>query len=280
MTTPAEPPPLDPDDPFSVHFHREPLGLVGVSIVALLDASASPETSAAWQESVAWLRAEGRPVELIFKAVDPTAPRLGAAIQEAAEAASQPIVAIATTAAPPGREHWGPLLKALDQADHVWARRPSTTPTSVGRWMARAVRRLVFGVPLWDVHAPLSLHRVERLRAIPLQSGSSFVDVELPAKATFLGHVLDEAAVPPLAGTTWSRGRFRDLRLVFKTPTFHREPTGIDDDSRPLEPAQGEPERADGPGGEDRQDPEDFRAADPGALQDDQAQALDELRQG
>ncbi len=68
------------------------------------------------------------------------------------------------------------------------------------------VRRLVFAVPLRDVHSPCRLHRLDKLAAIPLQSASSFLDTEILAKATFLGHLIDEVAVPPLRGArdfTW-----------------------------------------------------------------------------
>ena len=40
---------------------------------------------------------------------------------------------------------------------------------------------------------------MEKLAAIPLQSGSSFLDLEILAKATFLGHLLSEVEIPPLA---------------------------------------------------------------------------------
>jgi hypothetical protein len=275
MTT-TEPPPFDPDDPFSVHFHRDPLGCVGVSLVVLGDGPTVAEAAAAWEESVDWLRGEGRQVDLIFMAVDRAAPRLGESIQVAADGALRPIIAIAAASTPPPREAWEPLLKALDQADHVWMRRPTGLPLAAWWWLARALRRLVLGVPLMDVHAPLSLHRVEKLRAIPLQSGSSFVDVELPAKATFLGHVLDEANAPALARPTWNRGRLRDARRLFKAPTFRRGPV---EGSGPLEPPQGEPERDRGPGEEDRQGPQDPLMAEPGPLQHDEPQRGDELGQ-
>ena len=108
------------------------------------------------------------------------------------------------------QRHLDPLLEAIDQADHVVGRRPA------GRWenghavAGRLPRRLVFAVPLLDVHSPCRLHRLEKLTAIPLQSGSSFLDTEILAKATFLGHLLDEVDVPPL------RCRTRYDRLVVR----------------------------------------------------------------
>lgn len=244
--------------------------------MALVDGPAAADAAAAWEDSVAWLRAEGRPVELILTAVDRAAPSLGRSIQRAAATALHPIVAIAATAEPPMRGAWESLLKALDGADHVWLRRPAGFPLSAWRWLTRASRRTVFGVPIMDVHSPLTLHRAEKLRAIPLQSGSSFVDVELPAKATFLGHVLDEASVPAPARPTWNRGRLRDMRLVFKSPTFRLAPA---EGSGPLEPPQGEPEGHDGPGEEDRQGPQDPLVPEPRPLQQDEPERGDELGQ-
>ena len=66
-------------------------------------------------------------------------------------------------------------------------------------FIAGLFRRLIFAVPLDDVHSPCRLHRLEKLLAIPLQSESSFLDTEIFAKATFLGHLIDEVEVPPLA---------------------------------------------------------------------------------
>ncbi len=73
------------------------------------------------------------------------------------------------------------------------------------RWLASLPRRLVFAVPLRDVHSPCRLHRLEKLARIPFQSASSFLDMEILAKATFLGHLIDEVDVPPLCGRTCPR---------------------------------------------------------------------------
>ena len=273
MTTPE---PFDPDDPFVAHFHREPMGNVGVALVVLVNAPAGPDAAAPWEDSVGWLRAQGRAVDVRLIPVDRDAPRLGESIGRALQEISQPIVAVSSATAPPAEAHWSPLLKGLDQADHVVGGRPAGPATALARFVAKVVRRVVFGVPVADVHSPLRLHRAEKLRDIPLQSGSSFVDVEILAKATFLGHVLDEPTVPALAGVTWRRGAMRDLNLVFKKPTFRRPPEYA---SGPLEHPEGEPERPDGPGGEDRQGPGDLEPAQAGALQQDQPKPADELGQ-
>lgn len=273
MTSPE---PFDPDDPFAVHFHREPMDAAGVAVVVLSNGPADPEASTAWAESLDWLRADGRPIEVVIQVVDPARPRVGDLIQQAIASRPHPIVAVVASAEPPSQAHWTPLLKALDQADHVVGGRPAGAAASIGRNLARIVRRLVFGVPVADVHSPLRLHRAERLKEIPLQSLSSFVDVEILAKATFLGHILDEAKIPELGGSRWRKGSFRDLNVVFKRPTFRRPP---EHRSRPLEEPQGEPEGPDGPGQEHAQGQEDAGVDQAGPFQDDQAKAADELSQ-
>ena len=274
MTSPE---PFDPDDPFAVHFHREPMGIVGVGVVVLRNGPIDPETATAWHESLAWLRSEGRPVDVVARAVDPARPRLGDLIEQATATLPHPIVAVVASDAPPTPAHWTPLLKALDQADHVVGGRAAAAWTSLTRRLWQGVRRLVLGVPIADVHSPIRLHRAERLREIPLQSFSSFVDVEILAKATFLGHLLDEPRIPALAGRTWRKGSFRDRNVVFKRPTFRRPP---EHPSRPLEESQGEPERPDGPGGEDSQGQEYAGVRQAAPIQDDQPKRGDELSQG
>ena len=91
------------------------------------------------------------------------------------------------------------------------------------RWLGSLPRRLIFAVPVLDVHSPCQLHRVEKLAAIPLQSGSSFLDLEILAKATFLGHLLSEVEIPPLGGWTTWRGWWTDLVTVLRRPEF-RDP--------------------------------------------------------
>jgi hypothetical protein len=265
MTTPE---PFDADDPFAVHFHREPMGATGIDLLVLSDSTGGDVDLSAWEASVDWLRAEGRTVGVVAEVLDRGEPRIGERIRRFVDRSEQPIVAICRAERPPSREHWEPLLKALDQADHVVGRRPASPPGAFGRSLARLVRRIVLGVPVADVHSPMRLHRAEKLREIPLQSGSSFVDVEVLAKATFLGHVLDEPAIPALPGRTWNWGRLRDLAAVFKHPTFRRPPEP-EPDLRPLEESQGEPEGADRPGGENRQGAGDLESAEPRPFQQD-----------
>jgi len=271
----TEPEPFDPLDPFAVHFHREPMDGRGVALVLLSDAVEGPDESAL-APCADWLREQKRAVETRVIAVDRAAPRLGERIGEALASLDQPIIAFFSAAEPPTPEHLKPLLKAINQADHVVGKRPAEPPAAVARWLARIPRRLVFAVPMLDVNSPCRMHRLEKLQTIPLQSGSSFINTELLAKATFLGHLLDEVAIPPIRGRVWRRGWFRDLGLVFKRPTF-RPPSDINRESGPLEQSQGQPEGADRPGGEDAERGENLELSDPSALQNDHPQSVDEL---
>src|SRR5438552_2711190 len=76
---------------------------------------------------------------------------------------------------------------------------------------------LLFAVPILDVHCPCRLHRLEAMAAIPLQSSSGFVDVEILAKATFLDHLIDEVRVPALAALP-ARATWGDFVEVFRRP--------------------------------------------------------------
>ena len=54
----------------------------------------------------------------------------------------------------------------------------------------------------------------------PASVGSSFLDIEILAKATFLGHLIDEVDVPPLPGHSWHDGWWADWNQLFKHPQF------------------------------------------------------------
>ncbi len=116
--------------------------------------------------------------------------------------------------------HLTPLLEAIDHCDHVIGRRPAGSWARFGRWLASLPRRLVFAVPLRDIHSPCRLHRLDKLAAIPLQSSSSFLDLEILAKATFFGHLIDEVDVPPIRGPIGSRGWWSDCRRLLRDPRF------------------------------------------------------------
>jgi hypothetical protein len=211
------------DDPFEAHFHREPLGGAEVLVVVLhLGAVAPAEAVAAGL--VALLAERGRPAQ--SRVV--LGSHLGAAIEAAALETAAGLVLITTAIEPWTAAHLDPLLDAIDRADHVVGRRAVSGLAHVARWLRGLAWRFLFAVPVADVHHPCRLHRREQLAAIPLQSASWFVDVELLAKATFLGHLIAEAEVPALAALDWP-SQVRDFLTVFRRPIFVRPPALVED---------------------------------------------------
>src|SRR5262249_10198314 len=130
---------------------------------------------------------------------------LGDALARGLAGAHLPLVLVTTAEEPWTPDHLKPLLEAIDHCDHVIGRRPVGGRERCLRWLASLPRRLVFAVPLRDIHSPCRLHRLEKLAAIPLQSSSSFLDLEILAKATFFGHLIDEVDVPALRGRVVAR---------------------------------------------------------------------------
>lgn len=202
----------------------------------------------------------------------------GAALRAAIEATSAPLVLVTTAVEPWTEAHLRPLLEAIEKADHALGRRPLAGRALWEARAARLARSLLFAIPVLDVHTPCRLHRREALAAIPLQSESCYAEVELLAKATFLGQILEEVDVPRLAADDDPRRRAlwaHDRGDVWRRPTFRVEPAPV---SGPAEDPQREEERADGPGGEDEQVRD--QRAQAGALQDDGAEGRGELGEG
>src|SRR5262249_7089658 len=137
------------------------------------------------------------------------------------EGASLPLVLVTTAQESWTAAHLEPLLKAINHCDHVVGCRPARGWEWSRRRLAMLPRRLIFGVPLLDIHSPCRIHRREKLAAIPLQSTSSFLDVEIFAKATFLGHLIDEVDVPPLRGLVRFQGWRSDWNRLLRYPCFH-----------------------------------------------------------
>ena len=152
------------------------------------------------------IAASGRPVERCVVSVGDDG--LGRALERGLQGATLPLVLVTTAEEPWTKDHLEPLLEAINQCDHVIGCRPAGAGEIGSACPGLLVRRLIFAVPLHDVHSPCRLHRLDKLAAIPLQSASSFLDTEILAKATFLGHLIDEVDVPPL------RGRRQVRRLV------------------------------------------------------------------
>ncbi len=251
------------DDPFELHFQRDSRAGAGVLVVQFV--GLDPGQDAAGHALADLVARDGRPVELRLALAVPS---MGDALRTALEATEQPLILVSTAREPWTRAHLDPLLEAINRSDHVLGRRPASGLGSAWRWIAAWPRRIVFAAPMLDPHSPCQVHRREKLAAIPLQSRSWFLDVEILAKATFLGHLIDEAPVPAIAGVGPRRGAVGDARLVLKHPRFR--PT-----LAPAKESQGQGEGHDAPGGEDRQGGGDVN--EPRPLEHDRAHAPDHL---
>ena len=253
------------DDPLSIHLRRDPLPDAGIRVVLLTGSSA--ETAAAIiVPLVERIGALGRAVEERVISVDERG--LAEALRRGLEGASLPLVLVTTAIEPWTADHLEPLLKAIDKSDHVVGRRDKSTAGSFKSFIGWLFRRLIFAVPLDDVHSPCRLHRLEKLLAVPLESGSSFLDIEILAKATYLGHLIDEVDVPPLPCHVWETGWSSDRRRILKHPQFVVQ-------SHPSEVAQGQRESPDGPRSEDQDGIS--HVVQSGTLENNLAQSADEL---
>jgi hypothetical protein len=211
----------------------------------------------------------GRPVEPIVVPVEGMP--LACALARGLEGARHPLVLVTTAQEPWTEAHLTPLLEAIDHCDHVIGHRPAGRWVRWKHWLSALPRRLIFAVPIRDIHSPCRLHRLEKLAAIPLQSASSFLDVEIIAKATFCGHLIDEVEVPALPGLVRAQGWWSDCRQLLRHPIF-AGPSG------PSEEAQGQGEGDDGPGREDRQGRAHIEQGGP--VEQDTTQRVDQLGQG
>jgi hypothetical protein len=252
-------------DPFEEHVKRAPLPGAGVDVIVLTAGQAAQAEGVA-ESLVGLLREFGRAAE--GRVVD-VAGDCGRALGQGLAGATHPLVLITTAVEPWTRAHLDPLLESVDKCDHVLGRRPASVRARLARRLGALWQRLIFAVPVADVHSPCRLHRREKLAVIPRQSTSAFLDVEILAKATFLGHLIDEVDVPALREGPLPPSARSDFLAVFRQPTFVGG-------SGPAEDAQGEQERHEGPGGQDGHRGGDVEPAGP--LQDHPAQGVDELR--
>lgn len=259
--------PDDVFDPFEAHYHREPLPDAGVRVVAMAGADPA-RAEVIGQDLVDMLVRLGRPAEVVVERLHDGG--RNRALERALADAAFPLVLVTSATEPWTEAHLKPLLAAIDECDHVVGRRSGAALSRLGRWLAAWPWRILFAVPVVDVHSPCRLHRREKLAAIPIQSASDFSDVEILAKATFFGHLIDEVKIPPLESAR-PTGRWGDFLEVFRRPVLVRK-------SAPAEDAKGEQEGDDGPGGEDRQSRGDGDEARP--AQQDHPQGADELGQG
>ena len=91
------------------------------------------------------------------------------------------------------------------------------------RWLAR----WLFGVRVHDPECAFRLFRRSIFRRIPIQSDGDFAQVEILAKANFLGHLMDETPVAyqwpaaPVKVPAGSRRRFwREVRQLLSAADF------------------------------------------------------------
>lgn len=268
MTSPSLAPETELLHPLDAHAVRTSVNQAAVAVVVVAEGPPEARFKLAG-ELRARVAASGREAAVYSAAVEHGS--LGSALQEVARQATQPILLVSRTLEPWQDQHFLSLFSALEKADHVVGRRPATRGGRIRRWLANLPWRWLMAVPVADPHSPCQAHRREKLAEFPLQSRGDFVDIELLAKATFLGHIIDEAEVPPIARPA-VRHRLRDIREVMKRPVFVRPPQPP---SAPLEDAQGEQKSEDGPGREDRQRPAHVDQA--GSLEHDAPEGRDEL---
>ncbi len=257
------------EEPIDPEFRREPRAGAGVLVIAIETADAPAADSVARGLAVL-LRERGREADCV---VVETRDGLARALERGLDRATAPLVLVTGAVSPWSADHLDPLLKAIDACDHVIGRRRVGLFARMARGFGGLLWRGLFAVPVADVHSPCRLHRREALEAIVPQSASSFLDVEMLAKATFLKHLIDEVDVPPLA-SPGSRGVWGDFFDVFGHPRFRREP------STPAEQSQGQVEGADGPGREDRQGEIDGGIGQAVAPEDHGPQGVQQLREG
>jgi hypothetical protein len=255
------------DDPFADHLRRDPLPDAGIRVILLTDLPAE-SADAIISPLADLIEGLGRPVERFIVPVGSDG--LGRSLERGLRGATLPLVLVTTAEEPWTKAHLEPLLEAINQCDHVVGGRRDRTRTNWSGLPGLLIRRLIFAVPLRDVHSPGRLHRLDKLAAIPLQSSSSFVDTEILAKATFLGQLIDEVAIPPLRGRTRATGLWMDVNQVLGHPVFARS-------SCPPEEPQCQCESDDGPGGDDQHGRADIHQTRP--LEQHPAQGADQLRE-
>lgn len=227
----ADPAELYEDDPLEALTKRDPLPRAcGVRAIVVAEAL-GPEPLRIALGLGRMLAKRGRPWDA--RVVSPTSDGFAEALALALEDAKYPLILVTTATAPWTDAHLDPLLATIDQADHALGVRETSWKGRWKRWFKTRIWRWVFAVPITDVRTPCRLHRLKAFAALPLQSDSGFLDVEVLAKATFLTQVVAVEGVPPLPAWT-PPVRWSDIREVFNDPQFKRpEPTTVTPDPDP-----------------------------------------------
>jgi hypothetical protein len=180
-------------DPFALAHHREPLGSrAGVDVLAL-----GRESGKAGSELTKLLRGQGRPVAV---AARESAWISGSEFMAWLDGGRNPLVVVSRSRGPWRKEHLEPLLRAMDTTDHVVGRRRMGVWKGLGRWFVSWPVRLRFAIPARDLGSPCWLHRREAVGKLQLEAAGPGLGVEILAKATYLGQLVDEVEIPNLEG--------------------------------------------------------------------------------
>ncbi|HYT88239.1 MAG TPA: glycosyltransferase family 2 protein [Gemmataceae bacterium] len=183
---------------------------------------------------------------------------LGAALRTGIEAASHPLLFYTICDRQYRPEDLKVLLAAIDRVDLVtgcragrptpgWAHalgttyrlfvrvlfglqlEPSRCWLGASGWLRRRVARWIFGVRVDDPECAFRLFRRSILQRFPIQTDGDFAQVEILAKANFVGCLIDQVPVAhqprpdgrPLAPDGLSDRPGRDAYRLFRAATFN-----------------------------------------------------------
>jgi hypothetical protein len=253
------------DDPFEAHFRRDPMTGAGVTVLVVgPDALARDRTGRGLVELV-----KSRNRTANYRAIDPS--RFGPDLEEAArDPATLPLMMLAGSDANWSGAHLDPLLASIDTCDHAIGRREPARGSSFGRRLRSLRWRVLVGVPVVEPLSPAQLHRRDHLDKMPVRSLSGLASIEVLAKATFLGHLMDEVKVPDLPDLPATVDR-AEIGRLFRHPVF--VPV-----SAPAEDLEGDEEADDGPAAEHGEG--DGDGLDPRPFEQDLPQRGDDVREG
>ena len=254
-------------DPFEEHFRREPLKDAAVLVIVVDPGppGLAEEIKQSLAESLARLNRPSREIIVLPKPLG-----IARAIGPGIRTTDAPLILISMTDQPWTEAQLLPLLEAVNTSDHVIGARATTRGGRFARWLKTRFWKLVFAVPVLDVHSPCRLHRSVKLKAIYLQSASDLLSIEILAKATFLGHLIDEVEIPQI-GRPKPRVSWSEVNRLFREPHFAPP-------SRPTEYPEGDDEGDESPSAENDDRGHDIEEAGP--FENDGAEAVDQLGEG
>jgi glycosyltransferase involved in cell wall biosynthesis len=238
-----------PDSGTIVPDHSRPAIASAAISMVLVTENSSQQFNQVFEEYDAYLKSLGREYEIVIvdnASSDGTAPlaarkcsghaqtrlfRLsadrgfGRALHVGIEAAHYPLLFY--TVCDPGYRaaDLGRLLEHIDHVDLIAGFRVNNSGRSPISWRDRGYRwlaRVLFAVRLKDLRCVFVLARRKMFQRILLQSKTVAAQVEIIAKANFLGYLMTETAVSYTANGRqgkWS-GVMSDVRRVFLYPGF------------------------------------------------------------